>query len=94
MHEDELEMLEPDEPTPGSRRFRIAKVLAASAAVATLGIVGATVARADSPAAAGTTSQVGQSSVDTQDASQSSSAGDDCPFHSNSGTSAAVGARG
>jgi hypothetical protein len=91
MHEDELEMLEPDGPQPGSRRFRVAKLLAAGAAVAALGIIGATVAWADSASAgtASVSSQVGQSSTDTQNASQADPG--DCPFHSRSGTSSAVG---
>jgi hypothetical protein len=94
MHEDELEMPEPDESTSRSHRFRIAKLLAASAAVAALGIVGATVAWADSAGTSGTNSQVGQSSVDTQNAGQNAGTGADCPFKSGSQTSSAVGARG
>lgn len=94
MHEDELEMPEPSEPAPQSRGFRIAKVLAASAAVATLGIVGATVAWAGDSGAAGTTNQIRQTSVDTQTGQQGVSADEDCPFKSRSDTPAAVGARG
>lgn len=94
MHEDELEMPEPDEAAARPRRFRVAKVLAASAAAAALGIVGATVAWADSTSAAGTTSQSGQSAVGAENADQGAGTSADCPFAHHAGTSSATGTRG
>jgi len=93
MYEDELAMPEPSDQPPRSRGLRITKVLAGCAAVATLGIVGATVASADAAGTSGSTrNQISQTSVDVG-TDQGTAAGEDCPFKSRSEPSS-VGARG
>jgi hypothetical protein len=95
MHEDELAMPEPSDQPPRSRGRRITKVLAGCAAVATLGIVGATVASAsaDPAGTSGTTrNQISQTSVDLVGTDQGTAAGEDCPFKSRSEPSA-IGTR-